>query len=223
MQCSRVRDEVLAADKMDVLYGEADAEVRDRVSRHLDECEACREEMRTLRGVRRRLAAWTREDRGLRPIGSIRPALPRWLLAAAVVVLGVGTGVALHGQHALRLELESQREQALAREQAHQQELASLRTSLTREVGAAEQPDVLASIDERVKTLLEESEGRQDRKLTRSLAEWRAYNEAQRRVDLARVAAGLSYLDGRHGQQLARTNELMGYVLENAEEKRTPR
>jgi hypothetical protein len=32
-------------------------------------------------------------------------------------------------------------------------------------------------------------------------------------VDLARVAAGLSYLDGQHGQQIARTNELMGYVL----------
>jgi hypothetical protein len=30
---------------------------------------------------------------------------------------------------------------------------------------------------------------------------------------MARVAASLSYLDGRHGQQLARTNELMGYVL----------
>jgi hypothetical protein len=46
--------------------------------------------------------------------------------------------------------------------------------------------------------------------------------EAQRRVDLARVAAGLSYLDGRHGQQLARTNELMGYVLEAASLEERP-
>ena len=30
---------------------------------------------------------------------------------------------------------------------------------------------------------------------------------------MAQVAASLSYLDGRHGEQLARTNELMGYVL----------
>jgi hypothetical protein len=39
-------------------------------------------------------------------------------------------------------------------------------------------------------------------------------------MDLARVAAGLSYLDGRHGQQLARTNELMGYVLEAASQEK---
>jgi hypothetical protein len=37
---------------------------------------------------------------------------------------------------------------------------------------------------------------------------------------MARVAASLSYLDGRHGQQLARTNELMGYVLEASAQKR---
>ena len=34
------------------------------------------------------------------------------------------------------------------------------------------------------------------------------------------MAAGLSYLDGQHGAQLARTNELMGYVLETAAQKR---
>jgi hypothetical protein len=45
------------------------------------------------------------------------------------------------------------------------------------------------------------------------VAGWEERAEAQRRVDMARVAASLSYLDGRHGQQLARTNELMGYVL----------
>ena len=33
-------------------------------------------------------------------------------------------------------------------------------------------------------------------------------------MDLARVAAGLSYLDGQYGQQVARTNELMSYVLD---------
>jgi hypothetical protein len=31
---------------------------------------------------------------------------------------------------------------------------------------------------------------------------------------MAQVAASLSYLDGRHGEQLARTNELLGYFLQ---------
>jgi hypothetical protein len=36
------------------------------------------------------------------------------------------------------------------------------------------------------------------------------------------MAASLSYLDGQHGQQLARTNELMGYVLQQASDRRGP-
>ena len=41
----------------------------------------------------------------------------------------------------------------------------------------------------------------------------------RRRVDMAQVAASLSYLDGRHGEQLARTNELMGYVLQASQKR----
>jgi glycosyltransferase involved in cell wall biosynthesis len=43
--------------------------------------------------------------------------------------------------------------------------------------------------------------------------------EAQRRYDLARVSAGLSYLDGKTGQQVARTTELMGYVLQASQKR----
>jgi len=50
MQCSRFGDEELAGQKMDLLYGEADAEVRARVEAHLDECAVCREEMAALGG-----------------------------------------------------------------------------------------------------------------------------------------------------------------------------
>jgi hypothetical protein len=76
--------------------------------------------------------------------------------------------------------------------------------------------DIEARIDEQVRA----SEARQGERLDLRLARWEERAEAQRRVDMARVAASLSYLDGRHGQQLARTNELMGYVLEASAQKR---
>jgi hypothetical protein len=44
-------------------------------------------------------------------------------------------------------------------------------------------------------------------------------SEAQRRLDLARMSAGLSYLDGRTGQQVARATELMGAVLQASQQK----
>jgi hypothetical protein len=222
MQCSRVADEVLAADKMDVLYGEADAEVQERVSAHLGECPACREEMAGLAEVRRRLGAWTLDERGVPARGGPRRARSSWLLAAAVAVLAVGLGVALRGQATLRQQLQAQREQMLERERARRLEIEALHAETLLSPGTDERA-LLARIDERLEARIRRSEESQNRRLEAGLAEWSARTEAQRRVDMARVAAGLSYLDGRHGQQLARTNELMGYVLENAAEKGAPR
>jgi len=222
MQCSRVRDEALAAEKMDVLYGEADAGVRARVATHLGECPACREEMEVLQKVRRDLGAWTLDERREPVVVGQRRGLPRWL-AAAVVVLAVGTGLALWGQVSLRREIETQRAHALERERVQREELAALRAEMARGPRGVDAAALLSGVDERLEERIRRSDQRQDRRLDESLAEWSARSEAQRRVDLARIAAGLSYLDGRHGQQLARTNELMGYVLDTAAEKGAPR
>lgn len=223
MQCSRVRDEVLAAEKMDVLYGEADAAVRGRVASHLGECPACREEMGGLRQLRRHLGAWTLDARRVGSAASARRAVPWWLLAAASLVLGVGMAVALVGQASLRREIEGHRARAEERDRVQREEIAALRAELLRRPGEGAPAALLASVDERLEARVRQSEQRQDRRLHASLAEWSARTDAQRRVDMARIAAGLSYLDGRHGQQLARTNELMGYVLETAAEKGAPR
>ena len=59
MECNRTRDEDLAGDKMELLYGEADRETRARVEAHLGECPACRDEMNALRRLRGDLHAWT--------------------------------------------------------------------------------------------------------------------------------------------------------------------
>ena len=57
MQCDKVGDERLAADKMDLLYGEADTESRARAEAHLAGCTACRHEMEGLRALRGELRA----------------------------------------------------------------------------------------------------------------------------------------------------------------------
>jgi hypothetical protein len=68
--------------------------------------------------------------------------------------------------------------------------------------------------------MIHDSELRQAQQVQASLVRLDQRTEAQRRYDLARVAASLAYLDGRSGQQVARTTELMGYVLEASHNKR---
>ena len=51
MECRILRDE-----RLDVLYGEADAATRQRVDEHLAVCETCREETAALVSLRQRLA-----------------------------------------------------------------------------------------------------------------------------------------------------------------------
>jgi hypothetical protein len=215
MQCNRIQDEKLAAQKMELLYGEADAEVRARVEAHLAGCAACREEMASLGRLRRDLRAWTLEER--RPV-PVRAALlrPAWIAAAAVLLLGIGGGLALIGYVSVRRDLAAQESQALARERRHQAEIAALRAALEERPVPIDTGAAFAQVDGRVNERIRQSERRQMKLLEATFTEWSGQIEARRRMDLARVAAGLSYLDGRHGQQLARTNELMGYVLEAA-------
>lgn len=220
MDCERVGDEGLQADKMDALYGEADAAARTRVEAHLAGCAACREEMAALRGVRRDLRAWALP--AARPSFTPRGVvLPRWLAAAAVLLLGFGATLGVTGYASLRQALVRQEARAAEAERRHREEIRVLQASLARSPAAPlEAATVLAGLDARIDLRLRASEARQVARLDTRLADWEERADAQRRVDMARVAASLSYLDGRHGQQLARTNELMGYVLEASAQKR---
>ena len=218
MQCSRFRDEELAGQKMDLLYGEADAEIRARVEAHLAECAVCREEMAALGRVRRSLQTWTLEG-ARRPLGaSTGRRLPSWLAAAAGLLIGLGAGVgfASLGDASVRRELAAQESRALEREEHHRREIAGLRTALGTRPPDTDTHDLLRQVDGRIDEGLRRGLDAQNARLDATLVEWSGKMETQRRVDLARVAAGLSYLDGQQGQQVARTNELMGYVLDAA-------
>ena len=219
MECERIGDERLQADKMDRLYGEADAEVRSRVEAHLAGCAACREELRALTGLRRDLAAWQlpRSQPAFTPRGIV---VPRWLVAAAALLLGVGLSLGASGYLALRRALAAQEARAAQLEEGQRRAAAALEKVLAQPRASADADALLSRFDVRLDERLRAAASRQSRQLDLRLADWSTRAEAQRRVDLARVAEGLSYLDGRHGQQLARTNELMGYVLDATAEKR---
>jgi hypothetical protein len=218
MQCERIADEGLKADKMDLLYGEADAEIRARVEAHLAGCQACREEMAALRGVRQGLRAWRLP--AARPSFSPRGlVVPRWLAAAAALLLALGTALGALGYASMKRALAAQEARAQALEERQRQASFALEDLAVRPA-AVDADRLLARLDERIGERIRASEERQGQRVDLRFADWAEELEAQRRVDLARVAAGLSYLDGRHGEQVARTSELMGYVLEASAKKR---
>jgi anti-sigma factor RsiW len=220
MDCDRIGDGGLQADKMDVLYGEADTAARARIEAHLAGCPACRAEMAAFGGVRRDLRAWT--------LPAARPAftprgvvLPRWLAAAALLFVGLGATLGVAGYTSLRRSLVAQEARAAVLERQHRETSSALAASLERRPAAPlASSALLAGLDARMDERIRASEARQVERLDSRLAGWEERVDAQRRVDMARVAASLSYLDGRHGQQLARTNEIMGYVLEASAQKR---
>ena len=220
MDCDRVGDDGLRADKMDLLYGEADAAARARVEGHLAGCAPCREEMGELRAVRRDLGAWKLPP--ARPAFTPRGwVLPRWLAAAALLLVGLGASLGVAGYASLRRAQVAQEVRSAELERRHREEVLALEAKLARRPAAPrDSAALLAGLDARMDERIHASETRQVERLDSRLAGWEERLDAQRRVDMARVAASLSYLDGRHGQQLARTNEIMGYVLEASAQKR---
>lgn len=222
MECTVVRDEM-----MEVLYGEASAETSRRVDQHLAVCAACGDEMTALRSLRRDLGAWKLPELTRSRMRADAPHRFRAPLAAAAgFVLALGAGFALSGSElslgegrlAFRLGRGADAVRELKEaETRHQREIAELRAALVPVAAPARSAD--AAVLEQVQALLRESEERQAQRLGAQLRDLSVRSEAQRRYDLARVSAGLSYLDGKTGQHVARTTELMGYVLQAAEKK----
>ena len=222
MQCHDLRDD----EKMDLLYGEADPESTRRLNAHLESCRSCREELLALREVRTRLAGWTEpvparaEPRPRRDL--LWPAAAALLLALAGVVVLRGAEVR-YDQGRLTLRLghgDEEVRQLLAEQEArHAQEITELRTSLGgRDQGPAAHPASLRLAD--VEQIVRDAENRQDERFAARFQDLQERTEAHRRIDLARMSASLSYLEGRTGQHLARTNELMNEMLQSASYQR---
>jgi hypothetical protein len=218
MECSEVRD-----DMLDVLYGEASPAVARRVEAHQATCGACRAEMESLQSTRKTLQAWRLPETRRR--SQERGWAWRPLAAAAALVLAFGAGLGISGSD---LRYEGGRlsfrvgksadadikSLLLEQEQRHQQEITELRASLPVADSGSD-----ARVLTRVRDMIRESEARQAVLLSSSLQDQADENDRQRRYDMARVSAGLSYLDERNGKHVAQTTELMGYVLQAAQKK----
>jgi hypothetical protein len=217
MKCELLREE-----RLDVLYGEASRDTIRRVADHEAVCPECREETADLRRVRHDLQAWKAPDRARPALALPRPR--RFLAAAAVLLLAAGAALGLsgselrYGDGRLSFSLgrgdEEVRRLLAEQESRHRHEIEVLKASLSSPVGHDE-----AGILARAAEMIRESEMRQDASLQASLAGFERRVDAQRRFDLARVSAGLSYLDSKSGQHVARTTELMGYVLEASQKR----
>jgi hypothetical protein len=206
MACEEFRESML-----DALYGESDATGARAWAIHQQQCAACRDEYRALRGLRRDLAAWTVPS----PAGMVRAGLwsggaRTWLPLAAAIAIGVAAAfVAAGSQERVDVLAAALR----AQEQRHRAEIAALKETM-----GASRSEGEATLED-VRRLIRESEARQSVAMDASFRGLAERSEAQRREDMAQVSAGLSYLEGRTGLQVARTTELMGHVL-SASQKR---
>jgi hypothetical protein len=205
MACEEFRDVML-----DVLYGEGDAAGRRAFESHHQQCADCRDELRALRGTRRDLREWVVPARpgAARTMGA--GTARAWLPLAAAVLLGIAVGLALAGSHR---RMETLTAALQEQDQRHRTEIAALRATL-----AAERPASEPALED-VRRLIRESEARQALVLDASLRGMAERTDALRRQDMAQVSAGLSYLEGRTGLQVARTTELMGHVLQASQRK----
>jgi len=213
---------------MDALYGEASPEALSRVEAHHAQCAACRQEFEDLRAVRGSLVAWRLPETLVR--GAAKPARVSWpqgLAWAAGLLLALSGAIRLSGASIewksgplnVRLGRAVAAEQITSLETRHQRELEELRSALASEQARRASAMNDEAILEKVRAIIRDNEAEQAQRMDAALERYAARSEAQRRYDLARVSAGLSYLDGKTGQHVARTNELMGYVLQASEKR----
>lgn len=219
MDCDAFRDDMLA-----LLYGEGGDAAARRFEAHQGSCAECRREMGELRRLRGDLAHWRLPEplhRAATPPPRMR-RLPIGLAAAAALILALGASLGLLGAElrrdqagfSLRLGRGPDARANVELEQRHRAEIAALRAELAA-VRPSDQRQLLVTVAD----MIRESEKRQEGARLDSVRVLRQRAEAQRQYDLARMSAGLAYLDGKAGLQAARTTELVGHLFQASQQK----
>jgi hypothetical protein len=216
MGCEEFRDQL-----MDALYGEAGEDAR-AFDAHRRACAACDDELRALRSLRGDLAAWKiPRAPGVAPGMARSVRLPMALAASVLLAIAgplviAGTEVTVaDGGLVVRIGRPEDGVAAAlrAQEERHRAVMAQLQGRLD---GA---PRGEGAGLEEVRRLIRESEARQAVLFDAGLRQLAERTDAQRREDMAQMSAGLSYVEGRTGLQVARTTELMGQVLQASRRK----
>jgi hypothetical protein len=221
MDCEAFRN-----DMLDALYGEGGEAAARRAEAHQLTCSDCRREMADLRRLRGDLAQWRLPETLRRP--AEKAASPRripfaWAAAAAVLLAASATvfgGAELRRDQAgfsVRIGRRLDTQVLDEMDRRHRAELAALRA----EIASARPPDQQQLL-RTVAQMIGDSERRQEDARLDTVRTLRQRAETQRHYDLARMSAGLAYLDGKAGLQAARTTELVGHLLQASQKQDQP-
>jgi anti-sigma factor RsiW len=170
----------------------------------------------------------------LGPAGSRWQAVPAWAqLVAATLALAVGAAVAnvqvRHDTDGWTVSTgwiaparpaaapaatagEDWRPALAALEQSLRRELSSTAQATPIEAVAASTVDDPQTVS-RMRSLIQESERRQQQELALRLAQFSRDLDLQRRADLVRIDQGIGQLEGRTGAEVARQREMLNYIV----------
>jgi anti-sigma factor RsiW len=247
MECGYAgnRDDALIA----YLYDDIDPVVRGAFEAHLAGCDACRDELEALGGVRTTLARWNPpEPKSLSASASQPPSvarsrtwwseIPAWAqVAAALLFLGVSAGIANldirydRDGFAIRTGWSKTPQSAAApatgvdslstagQSAVSSADLIALEQRLRNELRAATpvqaaRPAVNdAEILRKVRTLIDDTERRQQRELALRLAQAISDVNAARQADLRRVDVTLNRVENNLGVEVAKNRQSMQYLM----------
>jgi len=225
------------------VYGEADDVDRAAFEAHLATCDRCTTELAAFADVRVALGAWSpphfKADpaaivdwAGPQPSNAARRTswrdIPLWAqTAAALLCLGIGAGIAnfdvQYGADGLRIRTGWSAAPAAVAENTSQVDNATWRAELTAleqrlraDIRQTSAPSA-ASADpgelRRVRSLVEDSERRQQRELALRLAEAMRELNAQRQEDLVRIDRNIGAMQSSTGREMLRQrSEMLNYV-----------
>ncbi len=170
----------------------------------------------------------------LRPAASRWQSVPAWAqLVAATLALAVGAAVAnVQVRHdaagwtvstgwmapappatvPAAVPREDWRPALAALEQSLRQELSSSAPATPIETVAASTSQDPQTVS-RMRSLIQESERRQQQELALRLAQFSRDLDLQRRADLVRIDQGIGQLEGRTGAEVARQREVLNYIV----------
>jgi hypothetical protein len=134
---------------MSFLYEDIDASEKNRLSTHLDSCDACRRQIAAWRGTMASLNAWSVAAPA--PRDASRKSWFRWAAAAAVfLAVGIGIGAVARGAGPESAELRELRKelQAVAAVAKSQQETIELITQTVAENRTRDQETLLVTLRE---------------------------------------------------------------------------
>jgi hypothetical protein len=223
---------------VDYLYDEGDPAERLKIARHLQDCAACSVAVLEMQSVRGLLSEWkpppaqlgfkivsADEDVPVTPRHPWWPmgaGWPAWAKAAAgVLVFAAGMAVSqLHldyGGGALTVRVRSA--VPVATPSASDITLPAIPAAgdITLQPMSSESPSNpsldLAGLERRVKALIDQSEGRQQRDLTLRLSQLVQEFDTQRRADMLNVEQNFGQLEGQTGAEVAQQRELLNSLV----------